>query len=299
MNKIRVAIVGYGNIGRYTLQAIEAAEDMECVGVVRRNGAENKPAELESYPVVKNISELKDVQVAVLATPTRKVKEYALQCLALGINTVDSFDRHTQVVELRRTLGAEAKKHGAVSIISAGWDPGSDSIVRTLVESLAPKGVSYTNFGPGRSMGHSVAVKAIEGVKDALSVTIPVGTGIHRRMVYVELEEGVDFKAVEAAIKADPYFVDDETHVQQVSCVDDLNDVGHGVNLVRKGVSGKTHNQLFEFNMKINNPALTGQVLVNVARASMRQQPGCYTMIEIPVIDMLPGDREEIIAHLV
>ena len=299
MNKIRVAIVGYGNIGRYTLQAIEAAEDMECVGVVRRNGAENKPAELESYPVVKNISELKDVQVAVLATPTRKVKEYALQCLALGINTVDSFDIHTQVVELRRTLGAEARKHGAVSIISAGWDPGSDSIVRTLVESLAPKGVSYTNFGPGRSMGHSVAVKAIEGVKDALSVTIPVGTGIHRRMVYVELEEGVDFKAVEAAIKADPYFVDDETHVQQVSCVDDLNDVGHGVNLVRKGVSGKTHNQLFEFNMKINNPALTGQVLVNVARASMRQQPGCYTMIEIPVIDMLPGDREQIIAHLV
>ncbi len=299
MNKIRVAIVGYGNIGRYTLQAIEAAEDMECVGVVRRNGAENKPAELESYPVVKNISELKDVQVAVLATPTRKVKEYALQCLALGINTVDSFDIHTQVVELRRTLGAEARKHGAVSIISAGWDPGSDSIVRTLVESLAPKGVSYTNFGPGRSMGHSVAVKAIEGVKDALSVTIPVGTGIHRRMVYVELEEGVDFKTVEAAIKADPYFVDDETHVQQVSCVDDLNDVGHGVNLVRKGVSGKTHNQLFEFNMKINNPALTGQVLVNVARASLRQQPGCYTMIEIPVIDMLPGDREQIIAHLV
>ena len=299
MNKIRVAIVGYGNIGRYTLQAIEAAEDMECVGVVRRNGAENKPAELESYPVVKNISELKDVQVAVLATPTRKVEEYALQCLALGINTVDSFDIHTQVVELRRTLGAEARKHGAVSIISAGWDPGSDSIVRTLVESLAPKGVSYTNFGPGRSMGHSVAVKAIEGVKDALSVTIPVGTGIHRRMVYVELEEGVDFKAVEAAIKADPYFVNDETHVQQVSCVDDLNDVGHGVNLVRKGVSGKTHNQLFEFNMKINNPALTGQVLVNVARASLRQQPGCYTMIEIPVIDMLPGDREQIIAHLV
>ena len=186
-----------------------------------------------------------------------------------------------------------------MSIISAGWDPGSDSIVRTLVESLAPKGVSYTNFGPGRSMGHSVAVKAIEGVKDALSVTIPVGTGIHRRMVYVELEEGADFKTVEAAIKADPYFVDDETHVMQVSCVDDLNDVGHGVNLVRKGVSGKTHNQLFEFNMKINNPALTGQVLVNVARASLRQQPGCYTMIEIPVIDMLPGDREQIIAHLV
>lgn len=299
MEKIKVAIVGYGNIGKYALDAIETAPDMECVGVVRRAGAENRPAELENIPVVKSIKELDKVDVAILATPTRKVEEYAKECLALGINTVDSFDIHTQIIDLRRSLDAVAKEHGAVSIISAGWDPGSDSIVRTLMESLAPKGVSYTNFGPGRSMGHSVAVKAIEGVRDALSVTIPVGTGIHRRMVYVELEEGYDFQAVAAAIKADPYFVNDETHVKQVKSVDELNDVGHGVNLVRKGVSGKTHNQMFEFNMKINNPALTSQVLVNVARAAMRQRPGAYTMIEIPVIDMLCGDREELIAHLV
>ena len=299
MEKIKAAIVGYGNIGKYALDAIETAPDMECVGVVRRAGAENRPAELENIPVVKSIKELDKVDVAILATPTRKVEEYAKECLALGINTVDSFDIHTQIVDLRRSLDAVAKEHGAVSIISAGWDPGSDSIVRTLMESLAPKGVSYTNFGPGRSMGHSVAVKAIEGVRDALSVTIPVGTGIHRRMVYVELEEGYDFQTVAAAIKADPYFVNDETHVKQVKSVDELNDVGHGVNLVRKGVSGKTHNQMFEFNMKINNPALTSQVLVNVARAAMRQRPGAYTMIEIPVIDMLCGDREELIAHLV
>lgn len=299
MSKTKVAIIGYGNIGKYTLQAIEASGDMECVGIVRRNGAENKPAELADYKVVKHISELEGVQVAILATPTRKVEEYAKECLALGINTVDSFDIHTQIVDLRRSLDAAAKANNAVSIISAGWDPGSDSIVRTLMESLAPKGVTYTNFGPGRSMGHSVAVKAIEGVKDALSVTIPLGTGIHRRMVYVELLPGFDFPTVAAQIKADPYFVNDETHILQVESVDALNDVGHGVNLVRKGVSGTTHNQLLEFNMKINNPALTAQVLVNVARASLKQQPGAYTMIEIPVIDMLEGDKENLIKHLV
>jgi diaminopimelate dehydrogenase len=299
MSKTKVAIIGYGNIGKYTLQAIEASGDMECVGIVRRNGAENKPAELAGYNVVKNIKELSGVQVAILATPTRKVEEYAKECLALGINTVDSFDIHTQIVDLRRSLDTVAKANNAVSIISAGWDPGSDSIVRTLMESLATKGVSYTNFGPGRSMGHSVAVKAIDGVKDALSVTIPLGTGIHRRMVYVELEQGYDFNEVAKQIKADPYFVNDETHIQQVDSVDALNDVGHGVNLVRKGVSGTTHNQLFEFNMKINNPALTAQVLVNVARASLKQQPGAYTMIEIPVIDMLEGDKETLIRHLV
>ncbi len=299
MKKIRAAVVGYGNIGHYALQALEAAPDFEVAGIVRRKGAENKPAELADYPVVKDIKELKDVDVAILATPTRKVEEYAKEILALGINTVDSFDIHTQIVDLRRSLGEVAKKHGTVSIISAGWDPGSDSVVRTMLQAIAPKGISYTNFGPGMSMGHTVAVKAVPGVKAALSMTIPTGEGIHRRMVYIEVEEGHKFEDVAAAIKADAYFVNDETHVIEVPCVDDVIDMGHGVNLTRKGVSGKTQNQLFEFNMKINNPALTGQVLVCVARASMLQQPGCYTMPEVPVLDLLPGDREENIRHLV
>ena len=191
------------------------------------------------------------------------------------------------------------REHGRVSVIAAGWDPGSDSIVRALLQSLAPKGLSYTNFGPGMSMGHSVCVRSKAGVKNALSMTIPLGEGIHRRMVYVELEDGASLDEVTKAIKADPYFASDETHVFAVPSVDEVRDMGHGVHMTRKGVSGKTQNQRFEFSMSINNPALTAQVLVNVARASMRLQPGCYTMIEIPVVDMLPGDREEHIAHLV
>ena len=299
MKKIKAAIVGYGNIGRYALQALEAAPDFEVAGIVRRHGAENCPAELASYKVVKDIRELGEVDVALLSTPTRSVEQYAKEILALGINTVDSFDIHTKIVDLRRSLDESAKAAGAVSIISAGWDPGSDSIVRTLLQAIAPKGISYTNFGPGMSMGHTVAVKAIDGVKAALSMTIPTGTGIHRRMVYIELEDGYDFATVAAAIKADAYFVNDETHVIQVPCVDDVIDMGHGVNLTRKGVSGVTQNQLFEFNMRINNPALTGQVLVCAARATMRQRPGCYTMVEVPVIDLLYGEREDLIAHLV
>ncbi len=299
MKKIRAAIVGYGNIGRYVLDAIMAAPDFELAGVVRRNGAENKPAELNEYDVVKDIRELKDVDVAVLCAPTRSIEAYAKDILALGINTVDSYDIHTGIVDLRRTLGEVARANNSVAIISAGWDPGSDSVVRALMEAMAPKGISYTNFGPGMSMGHTVAVKAIDGVKAALSMTIPTGTGIHRRMVYIEIKDGYVFEDVAAAIKNDAYFINDETHVTLVPCVDDLLDMGHGVNMTRKGVSGKTQNQLFEFNMRINNPALTAQVLISVARASMLQRPGCYTMIEIPMIDMLHGDREELIAHLV
>ena len=299
MKKIRAAVVGYGNIGHYTVQALEAAPDFEIAGIVRRNGAENKPRELEPYDVVKDIAELKDVDVAILATPTRSCQDYATRILAMGINTVDSFDIHTAIVDYRAALMPVCKEHGTVAVIAAGWDPGSDSIVRTLMQSLAPKGLSYTNFGPGMSMGHSVCVRSKKGVKDAISMTIPNGEGLHRRMVYVELEDGADLETVSKEIKADPYFANDETHVFAVESVDAVRDMGHGVHLVRKGVSGKTQNQRMEFDMSINNPALTGQVLVNVARASVRQQPGCYTMIELPVIDMLPGTREELIAHLV
>ena len=210
-----------------------------------------------------------------------------------------AFDIHTNIRGYRERLMEICKQTGTVAVIAAGWDPGSDSVVRTLMQSLAPKGLSYTNFGPGMSMGHSVCVRSKEGVKNALSVTIPLGEGIHRRMVYVELEPGAELADVTKAIKADPYFASDETHVFAVESVDDVRDMGHGVNLVRKGVSGKTQNQRFEFNMQINNPALTAQVLVNVARASLRQQPGCYTMIELPVIDMLPGERADLIEHLV
>lgn len=285
--KTKVAIIGYGNIGRAVEQALQVADDMELVGIYHHN------------------DDLNAVQadVAVLCTPTREVPAFAEKLLARGICTVDSFDIHTQIVELRRRLMPQSKEHKAVSIIAAGWDPGSDSMVRALLQAIAPKGLTYTNFGPGRSMGHTVAAKAIAGVKDALSMTIPLGSGVHRRMVYVVLEDGADFATVEKNLLADDYFAHDETHVVQVNSIDELNNVAHGVNLVRSGVSGTTHNQRFEFNMEINNPALTGQVLVACARAAHRltaeQRYATYTMIEIAPVYMLPGDDEMWVGKLV
>lgn len=298
MNKIKAAIVGYGNIGRFVLESLQEAPDFEIAGVVRRN-ANNNPAELNSYKVVTDIHELGKIDVAILCTPTREVEKHAEVLLSEGVNTVDSFDIHSGIADLRNRLNAIAQKNNSVAIISAGWDPGSDSVVRALLQAAAPKGLTYTNFGPGMSMGHTVCVKSKEGVKNALSMTIPLGTGIHRRMVYVELEDGYKLEDVAHAVKEDPYFANDETHVMQVSSVDEVKDMGHGVNMVRKGVSGKTQNQRFEFNMSINNPALTAQILVSAARATMRQRPGAYTLIEIPVIDLLAGDKEELIRHLV
>ena len=284
---MKIAILGYGNIGRAAEQAIKAAPDMELAGIYHHND---------------NLDEIQ-ADVVLLCTPTREVEGFAQKLLAKGICTVDSFDIHNQIYPLRQSLKAVAEAHQAVSVISAGWDPGSDSVVRALLLALAPQGITYTNFGPGRSMGHTVAANAIPGLKDALSMTIPLGTGVHRRMVYVELEEGADKAKVEALLKADEYFAHDETHMVVVDSVAALNNVAHGVNLQRHGVSGETHNQRFEFNMQINNPALTAQVMVSCARAAVRlqakQQYGAYTMIELPPIALLPGDEEQLIRQLV
>ena len=270
MKKIRAAVVGYGNIGRYALEAIEAAPDFEVAGIIRRNPQAPLPEPFRSYPVTDHLEKLEAV-----------------------------FDIHSQIADLRRTLDVEARRHDAVSVVAAGWDPGSDSVVRALLQAIVPEGITYTDFGPGMSMGHTVAVKAIEGVRSALSMTIPMGTGVHRRMVYVEIEDGYDFDTVADAIRRDDYFVHDETHVVRVDSVEALKDVGHGVHLTRKGVSGVTHNQRISFDMQINNPALTGQILVAAARAAMRLQPGAYTMIEIPPVDLLPGDRDAWIGRIV
>lgn len=284
---IKVAILGYGNIGRAAEEAVKAAPDMTLAGVYHHN----------------DCLDCMDADVALVCTPTREVQSFATVLASRGICTVDSFDIHGQIWHLRESLDAVCQAHKSVSVISAGWDPGSDSMVRAILMALAPKGLTYTNFGPGRSMGHTVAAKSKQGVKNALSMTIPLGTGIHRRMVYVELEDGADFKVVEAAILADDYFAHDETHVIAVESVDALNNVAHGVNLVRNGVSGDTHNQRFEFNMTINNPALTGQVMVSCARAAMRMKArgayGAKTMIELAPIDLLPGSTEENVRALV
>lgn len=282
-----IAIIGYGHIGRAAEQAVRAAHDMELVGIYHHNDDLSTIA----------------ADAVLVCTPTREVQAYAEKFLQRGIVTVDSFDIHGFIPALRRDLGSVAQAHNTTAVISAGWDPGSDSVVRCLMQALAPQGMTYTDFGPGRSMGHTVAAKAIAGIKDALSMTIPLGTGIHRRMVYIELAEGADFEEVKQALLADDYFCHDETHVIAVDSVAAIDNVAHGVHISRLGVSGETHNQHISFDMSINNPALTGQVMVAAARAALRlkaeQRYGAYTMIEIPPVYLLEGSTEDNVKKLV
>ncbi len=305
------AILGLGNIGRCVLRAIEVTPDCTCVGVVRRQTSiGTTPYDLRGVPDFPSFDDLCEhvskPDVVIMGLPSRLSPGAAGELLSRGFCTVDSFDIHERIVEVVGHLENAAIKGKAVAVTAAGWDPGTDSVQRALFEAMAPVGTTFTNFGRGRSMGHSTAARSIEGVADATSITIPLGGGRHSRHVYVVLQEGYTREQVEASIKADPYFAHDPlvvTAVKDSAALTRVADASHGVLMERIGASGTAHNQQLRFEMRIDNPALTAQVLVASARAAVRlsqeERYGCFTLIDIPPIMLLPGDRMELLGRLV
>jgi len=304
------AVCGLGNIGRYAVEALLVQPDCRCLGVVRRRESLGTHAlDLRGLPEFPDMDALVATvgrpDVVLLASPSREVPHTALPLLHQGFCTVDSFDIHDRMVEVVEQLDQAAEQGSTIAITAAGWDPGTDSVLRTLFEAMVPSGVTFTNFGRGRSMGHSVAARAIPGVADATSITIPLGGGRHSRLVYVVLADGADFETVKAAIKADPYFAHDPLEVRAVSRgeLPLVADASHGVLMERVGASGMTSNQHLSFDMRINNPALTAQIMVSCARAAVRMKEGghtgAFTLIDIPPVALLPGERMRNIARLV
>ncbi|MFO8059249.1 MAG: diaminopimelate dehydrogenase [Bacillota bacterium] len=297
--KLRVAVVGYGNVGKSAVAAVQLTPDMEVAGVVRRR-AVRPPGLSADIPITEDVGELTGVDVAVLTVPSRIAPDYAQRCLPAGVSTVDSFDLHgDEIWRHVREMGRMAEQGRACAVVAAGWDPGTDSMVRALMELVISRGVTYTTFGPGMSLGHSVVCREIAGVRDAVSFTVPAGDGVHRREVYVELEEGASLEDISDQIRQDPYFAGDETSVTAVDDVTGVTDLGHGVSVQRRGASADAHNTLSRFEMRGTNPAMTAEVMVSAARAASRMEPGAYTLPEIPLFKMLPGEREELVKRLV
>lgn len=307
MSKLPVIIHGMGNVGKNVLQALEGSPDLRCIGVMRQaSSLGTRTHDLRGVPDFSDMAAL--VQKAgkpalvVVCGPSRKVPEDAARYLAAGLHTVDSFDIHTEIPSLVSKLDALAKASGKTAITAAGWDPGSDSVMRAFFEVFAPVGTTFTNFGRGRSMGHSVAARAVAGVADAVSITIPLGGGRHSRLVYVLPTPGATQDAIRQGIATDPYFSSDPLEVRFVQTQEELRavaDDSHGVLMERTGASGFSSNQQFRFDMRIDNPALTAQVLVAAARAAFHMAPGCYTLIDIPPVALLPGERMENVKRLV
>ena len=229
--------------------------------------------------------------MAILCIPSREVPERVKQYHEFGISTIDSYDEHLNIASVRRDLDISAKSKKVVSIIGAGWDPGTDSAIRAIMKLVSITGYGTTTFGGengGRSMGHTVQVKQIEGVKDAVALTLANGRGKQKRKVYLELEKGADLAVVEKAILSDPYFKNDPTEVIEVKNINKYNTLNHSVCLERTGMQV---NQKYE--AEGVNPEFTANIMVSCARACMKayldEDYGAYTFIERPLIDYLPG----------
>ncbi|MDR1694857.1 MAG: diaminopimelate dehydrogenase [Lactobacillaceae bacterium] len=289
--KHKAIVVGMGNIGRNVIKAIMDSPDFELIGVIRR--VPDQKAETKEYANVDEIGVKPDV--AILCVPSVMSQETAKFYLSKGINVVDSFDIHKEINDYVANLEDIAKRHNKVAMLACGWDPGTDSLVRAIFKIFAPKAITYTNFGPGMSMGHSVEARRVKGVKEAVSITLPLEESKHGRKVYVEPDGSLSKEDIYKEMKQNKYFENDPLEIVLVDDVAPYYKTSHGVKIVMD--NEENH---FEFGMRIDNPTVTARVLLACARASLRQpKPGAYTIIDVPLSYMLEDDRKENIRKLV
>ena len=299
--KIKVAVMGCGNIGKYALKALQIAEDMTPIGAIEQDKClADLARQIPDIPIVSDINKLSEKpDVVVLGIPSREVTNIAPRLLAQGINTVDCFDMHGEFfIKLKNALEPIARTSNVAAIMGCGVDPGVSTMIRAIFELWATTGISYVTYGPGMSMGHTVAAKSYPGVKDALAITRPGEPGCHKREIYLELEPDASFKKIKRMIMDDPYFSHDDVRFIKVEKVAPLVDRGHRIHISRKGGASGVDNQQLEFETSFHNPASTAQVMVNAARAVTAMPPGAYTMLEVPLINFLNEDAESLLRRV-
>src|SRR5699024_4164898 len=321
-NKIKLGIVGFGNLGKGAVKAIKATDDLELVAVF--TGRDPETLKLDDSDVeaihIDNASDDQDkIDVMVLCGGSATDLPEQTPYFASMFNTVDSYDTHAKIPEFYQMVNEVATKHNTTSIISTGWDPGFFSLNRVMAEAILPNGENYSFWGKGLSQGHSDAVRRVAGVKNGVQYTIPSEEAIekvrnganpeltksdkHRRVCYSVPEENADKAAIENEIKNMPnYFADYDTEVNFISGEDlarDHSKAPHGGFVIRGGKTGEDNNQLYEFSLTLDsNPEFTSSVLVAYARAAHRmseeKQIGAKTVYDVAPGYISPRSAEEL-----
>ena len=328
MEKIRIGIVGYGNIGRGVEQSIKRNDDMELKAVFTRRDPAGVSIQTEGA-VVKHFDDMEamkdDIDVMILCGGSATDLPVIGPKVAASFNTIDSFDTHAKIPEYFANVDKAAKEGKNVSIISVGWDPGMFSLNRLYANAILTNGKDYTFWGKGVSQGHSDAVRRIKGVKDAKQYTIPVEAALeavrngenpdlttrqkHTRECFVVAEEGADLAQIENDIKTMPnYFSDYDTTVHFISEEElkrDHSGIPHGGFVIRSGKTGwnDENNHVIEYSLKLDsNPEFTSSVLVAYARAAYRMnkegQSGAKTVFDVAPAYLCAADGAELRKHL-
>lgn len=323
-DKIKIGIVGYGNLGKGVQASINQNPDMELVAVFTRRAADSVKVGEEKVKVLHvddAKSYTKEIDVMILCGGSATdLPEQGPQFTKL-FNTVDSFDTHAKIPDYFAAVDKVAKENGKTSAISIGWDPGLFSINRMLAEAILPEGKEYTFWGKGVSQGHSDAIRRVPGVKDGKQYTIPIEEAVervrsgenpefstkekHLRDCYVVAEEGADQEQITETIKSMPnYFADYETKVTfitEAELKEKHSKLPHGGFVIRSGETGQSekNNHIIEFSLKLDsNPEFTASVLVAYARAIHRLngegQLGAKTVFDVPLGYLSAKSPEEL-----
>lgn len=325
---MKIAIYGYGNLGKGVELAVRQNPDTELFGVFTRRAPETVQtvlADTKVYAAADIVSYKNDIDVLVICGGSATDLPAMTPALAADFNVIDSFDTHADIPKHFAAVDAAARQGGNIAVISVGWDPGMFSLNRLYANAILPDGKDYTFWGKGVSQGHSDAIRRIEGVADARQYTIPVQAALdsvragenpelstrekHTRLCYVVAKDGADKARIEQEIKTMPkYFSDYDTTVNFISQEEldrDHKGIPHGGFVIRTGSTGVNgeNKHVIEYSLKLDsNPEFTASVLVAYARAAYRLQQrgdtGCKTVFDIAPADLSVKSHEEIIATM-
>ena len=325
--KIKIAIAGYGNLGKGVECAIKQNDDMELYGVFSRRDPKDVKTLTDTnvYHIDDLLNHKGNIDVLVICGGSAKDLPVQTPEFAKNFNVIDSFDTHAKIPEHFENADIEAKKSGKIAIISIGWDPGMFSLNRLYAEAILPSGADYTFWGKGVSQGHSDAIRRIDGVIDARQYTIPVEDALakvrngenpilttrqkHERECFVVAEDGADLKRIEEEIKTMPnYFADYNTTVHFIS-MDEMkknhSGIPHGGSVIRCGKTGlaEENSHVIEYSLKLDsNPEFTASVLVCYARAAYKLNKegvsGCKTAFDIAPSYLSSKSAEELRKNL-
>lgn len=324
---MKIAIYGYGNIGRGVECAVKQNDDMELVGVfTRRDPSTVVTKSGVSVYSADDILKYKDsIDVLVLCGGSATDLPEMTPALAENFNVIDSFDTHARIPEHFSNVDSAAKAGGHIAVISGGWDPGMFSVSRLYASAILPNGKDYTFWGKGVSQGHSDAIRRIPGVLDARQYTVPIEAAVeavragtmpelttrqkHTRECFVVAAEGADKAGIETAIKTMPnYFDEYDTTVTFITAEEmarDHAELPHGGMVIRSGKTGfsEEHTHTIEYKLTLDsNPEFTSNVLLCLARAAYKKfnrgERGCITIFDIAPADLSPLSGDELRAHM-
>ena len=319
--KIKIAICGYGNLGKGVEAEMSKSEDMDLVAIFTRRNPEDLTVS-SNTPVVNmnDMESWKDkVDVVIMCGGSATDLPVQVPAAAKLFNTVDSFDTHAKIPEYFKAVNESALSSNKTSLISGGWDPGMFSVMRVYADSILSGGSTYTFWGKGVSQGHSDAIRRVAGVKDARQYTIPIDEAMervrsgenpklttgekHLRECYVVAEEGPDKAKIEEEIKTMPNYFDEyhtEVHfISEEELKQNHSKLPHGGFVIHSGETGDGNKQIIEYSLKLDsNPEFTASVLIALARATYRLncsgQFGAKTVLDIPPAMLSRKSGEEL-----